>query len=180
MTIKNVLLSTLVFAAGCVSVPGAVSLRTSSYDGAKELVMQPGWASAGLTRGSLKFGAWKSSALAPEAAVLIVRNDMVEAFSSKTPNFFIKIDGQEFALSPTASTTELAVNTDSDVAHSSEEYPVDLSMLQRMVDSKDVKFKLYLSDGYIEGALDRPGPNTARKGLREFLEKASKAFPSNN
>lgn len=174
---KNLFFGLILLAAGCASVPGEVSLKTSSYDGTKQLVMRPGWASSGLTIASLKLGAWKTSGMEKDAAVLVVETDSIKQFSSSGPNFFIKIDGIETALTPTAAGTSIEMGSDPNVAHTSQEYRVELALIKKMVASKDVKFKLLLVDhGYVEGELDKAGPTAARSGFEDFLKKASEEF----
>ena len=174
---KNLFFGLLILAAGCASVPGEVSLKTSSYDGTKQLVMRPGWASSGLTTASMKLGAWKTSGLDKDAAVLVVETDSIKPFSSVRPNFLIKIDGIETALSPTGSGTSIEIGSDPNVAHTSQEYRVELALIQKMVESKDVMLKLLLVDnGYMEGRLDKTGPTAARSGFEDFLKKAAVEF----
>lgn len=150
---------------GCSTMPGGVSINKSSYDGATEIHMLPGWAGS-----DLKLGVWRTSKMDPNTAILVVRIDLIQNFSTKMPNLFIKIDGVETKFSSKNKTTECHVSSASDTGHCLQEYVVSMQLIENMVHAKEVKIKLHLSDSdYAEGNLDSSGPTTAKKGLIDFL-----------
>jgi hypothetical protein len=155
---------------GCASMPGGVSSSKSSYDNSKEVVLEPGWATEGFS-GSLKIGALKTSKMSAEDAVLVVRNDLIKNFASATPNLFIKVDSVEHKLSPLVNNTDCEISSSSDVAHCIESYPIKIALIEEMINAKEVKIKLNLSDSYVEGSLYRDGMSSAKKGLKDFLAK---------
>lgn len=174
VTLLGALLVAIAGATGCAlmgaSIPGGIAVVDSSYDGTREIYMNPGWANNDLS-GSLKIGARKNSKMAPGEAILIVRNDMIRNFSSGE-NFFVKIDGKERRFSPISAHSECAISTKSDTAHCSQEYYVEMAYFEQMIASKDVQFKLLLRDGlYSEGSLKNSGVSTARSGIQDFLAK---------
>jgi len=165
-----ILVSSLTLTA-CASMglPGGVSVRQSDYDNTKLIYMNPGWANNDMG-GTLKIGARKNSKMLPNEAILIVRNDVIGNFSFSQPNLFIKIDGEETKLSPIERTTEITLASQTDPAHSSQEYSVDMAFIKKMLSAKDVKFKLNLEGNYfVEGSLWRDGWSTAKSGLIDFV-----------
>lgn len=155
---------------GCATLmpnmPGAVKETKSEYDGMKMLTLNPGWA------GDLKLGAYKTSKMNTDEVFLIVRNDSIKNFDFNHPNLFIKIDGDEKKLSPVSKKTDCDVSSSSDVAHCTQHYKVKITFLEKLLNAKDVKIKLNLTDSFNTGNLDMDGVSTAKRGLNEFVVKA--------
>lgn len=157
--------------------PGTISVNNSQYDGAKEVLLTPGWANTG-NSGFLKIGARKSSKMAKDEVILIVRNDFIKNFAFATPNFFVKIDGVESKFKPLDKThCEVNGPNSIDVTNCSQEYMTDVSFIEKMVSAKAVFFKLNLEGNeYTEGSLENDRFMTAKAGLKEFLNKIKTEF----
>jgi hypothetical protein len=105
-------------------------------------------------------------------AELIVRIDMIKNFSFKSPNFYLKINGKEHALSPVEADTDCTTTETFEIAHCKEHYRVNIQLIKDLVTAKDVRFKLDLDKEVpIQGFFDSQGPTGAKAGLIVFLRK---------
>lgn len=154
------------------TTPGSVTSSTSDYDGTIQTSAAPSWA-GGI--GNIKVGAFKTSKMDKDEALLVVQNDDIKNFAFQHPNFFVKIDGVETPMSPIDKNSECNISTSTNVAHCQQNYRVKLSFLEKMVNAKSVKFKLLLRDNtYVTGNLDRSGWTTAKTVLVDFLKEIEK------
>lgn len=167
------LLSLFVLASCGSGSPGAISKTTSSFDGTKELIMEPAW----LYDSTIKLALFKNSKMPKDKLILtaVVRGAHIFA---DDPSLHFIIDGEIVSLKSIDRLTD--INTSEGVVGagfyvapsnwSSNDYLVDLSFVERLLDAENVGVRLDLRKIYAEGVFSSDAPITARPAFRKFLE----------
>ena len=163
---------------GCVSMdmPGNISERVSGFDKTKEIVMEPAWLISDSS--PVKLGLYKTSKMDTDKAVLTVVVKGAYNFSDKE-SLLINIDGNILTLEPIDLVTNLQLDSGvyNSVASippanwSSKRYEITKDLIKRLIEGKEVWFKVNLSKDYAEGRFSQDNPMSARPAFKDFYKK---------
>ena len=178
---QNVLIASIcLLFAGCATMPGSISERTSGFDNTKEIVMEPAWLQNGFNT-NIKIGLYKTSKMDKEKVILTAVVIGAFNFSDKGSLMF-NIDGDKITLESIDSTTNIqfipgeynSVASISGYNESSKRYEITKDLIKRMIEGKEVWVKINLSQQYVEGKFSVDDPMSARPAFRNFYNKAWK------
>lgn len=167
---------------GCVSGPintlqpsNALEFSQSDFDGARELVLSPGWVYADQKNTFFRLGLlWRSTM--PDGqlfAVARINGRIVNIQSGDGLQF--NIDGKLFSLSsPDVLTTfEADYIGNTPLTSSVKKFRFTAELLRIILDAKKVKVKLNFDQAYYEGDFLIELPGAAIFGFREFESRLS-------
>lgn len=165
---------------GCVTadMPGGISMRTSEFDGTRELTMKPGWIKTGWSP-VIQLGLFWNSKM-EDNVVLVAMVPAAKNFTSGR-SLHIKIDGEIYNLE--SIDTQTNIKTDPGYYsemyvkyaqnYSSKRYIVSKEFIAKMINAKKCLIKLDLMDGYLEGDFSFDQSTYARPSFRKYMEKLS-------
>ncbi|MDH4026785.1 MAG: hypothetical protein OEU57_15380 [Desulfuromonadales bacterium] len=168
------ILSVVTLASCGTQSPGHITQTTSSFDGSKQLIMEPAW----LYSSIIKLALFKSSKMPNEKLILtaVVRGSHI---FDDDPSLHFNIDGETLSLSSVdrlrdIDTSEGFTGSGFYVAPSnwsSKDYLVDVSFLEKIITAEDVYVTVELTDFYAEGIFSSDAPITARQAFKDFLKQ---------
>ncbi len=171
-----IILSTLIL-TGCAALgmPGTITERVSGFDNSKEIVMEPAWLLEG---GKMKLSLFKTDRMDKDKAILTVLVQGAYNFASKE-DVQIKIDGEIINLSSIDKSTNIEMEEGyygnglyiSPENWSSKRYEVSEQLIKKLINAKEVWFRVNLSRDYVEGKFSQDLPTTARPAFKRFYEK---------
>lgn len=177
------LYATVLLAAGCaVTVPGGIQESISSFDGAKEIAMEPALVCREEGPGScfIRLGLFKRSTMAPESVMLLAvvsgTNPIAEGASLHFDMdgdvvSFTSIDGKtRYSIGTGPHTTGAAFCKSSDGC-SVKRYIVDRSFVKRLINAHRAAVRVSLKRGYVQGELLKGGEAMVLPSFRQFYAR---------
>ena len=164
---------------GCASMPGMpgnIIENVSSFDGSKELTMEPAW----LYDSSIKLSLYQNTKMNDTDVVLTAIVKGAHSFS-RGKSLHFNIDGEIVSYEPIDSTTDIETSSGfygsgmyiPPSNWSSKRYAINVDFIERLVSAERVIIKIDLSKSYVEGVFSSSAPTTARSPFREFHKRLS-------
>lgn len=172
------------FLAGCavMPVPGRIQESISSFDGAREVAMEPALVCREDARGScfIRLGLFKRSTMSPESVMLLAVVYGMNPISEGASLHF-DIDGDIVSFTSIDGKTRYSIGsgphtTGTDFRNSSEgcsvkRYIVHRSFLKRLLTAKRSAVRVSLKKGYVQGELLDDGETMALPSFRQFYAR---------
>ena len=169
-------LSALHSAALADGLPGKIKTRTSKYDQAVELSMEPAWVGS---MSPLKMGLFWRSSMPENDLLLTVVVKGAHSFGDGEPLHF-KVDGEFHHFSAVDVVTDIKATEGfyapgfpviSGSNWSSKRFVVTREFVDSILKAKSVVVRVDLATEYVEAVFSKDGPTTARPAFRKFVAK---------
>ena len=170
----SLMLSVVILTSCGLQSPGHITQATSTFDGTKQLIMEPAW----LYNSIIKLALFKSSKMPNEKLLLTAVVSGSHVFDDD-PSLHFNIDGEILSLSSVdrlrdIDTSESFTGSGFYVAPSnwsSKDYLVDVPFIEKIVAAEDVYVIVEFTDSYAEGVFSNDAPITARQAFKDFLRQ---------
>lgn len=170
--------------AGCVTIkgmPGHLNYHQSTFDGGKELSMEPAWVyknTQNFSGADFSLGLFWRSTMAPNTFVISAHVYGAKLIQ-KSESLQLNIDGRLILLNSTDQFTQIQTQRGSPTgisAHneSSRQYLISESVLDELLTAEKVKMRLILSNTYVEGDFSVDQVSSAKRGFFAFYEEYKK------
>ncbi|MBK1780588.1 hypothetical protein JHL22_05100 [Advenella sp. WQ 585] len=185
---SKVILTTLamISISGCVALNemsgiGAIRENTSTFDGSKEVLMEPAFVYAdtsGMSGWQIKMGVRWSSKMPKDTLVFDVYVDGAHSIE-RGKSLLFNIDGKVVEISTMDDTTDFQrvpgfVHAGSYIpgrSTSSKRYYIPFSLASQLVNAKDVRVKVLLSKTYVEGIFSTDVVGSAKPAIIKYFDK---------
>lgn len=171
--------------AGCSSMPGSITERTSSFDGSTELSMKPAFiyrSSDGFSGSDLQASLHWRSSMDTDQLILTMYANGIHRIPSEN-SLKIKINGDLYEFSSIDLFTDFASKYGPSSSwaivppsnSSLKRYSVETGFIRSMLSAKDVRVRLNLGTAnYVEGIFSDTTLSAAKPAFEEFMRKRTK------
>jgi len=172
----------LLLLVGCSAMPGMpgyISKTESSYNGAIQYDMEPGFVYRGNDSfsGADLFMSLSWNTKMKDDILLIAHISRLSSILRSNSLHFM-IDGDEVSLSSIGTFTDrryepgvYSTTYIPGTSYASRTYVVKVSFIERLINANDVRVKLDTSDGYVSGYFSNDTTSSAVSAFRDFMEK---------
>ena len=172
----------ILFIAGCAVVPGVIQESISSFDGAKEIAMEPAFVcrEGARTTCYIRLGLFKRSTMNPESVMLLAVVDGANPISEGESLHF-DMDGEIVSFASIDGKTRYGIGTGPHTTGTTfckpsqgcsvKRYMVDQSFLKRLITAHRAAVRVSLKKGYVQGELMKKGETMALPAFRQFYTR---------
>lgn len=173
---RSLIIITFTLLTGCMaSMPNTIDSATSSFDGSRQITMQPGFVYTSDDFSSWGYFKLGLTWLSKHEDKIIITAEIPNAITSINSDKGLRfnIDGQITTISSAQIFTDFDVDRIQSTTYKSSTklFIVEKSLLDKILSASDVKVRLHTNEGYLDGDLLADKPSAAIRGFRDFSTK---------